>query len=36
MRPGTPHDGLDVGPGTGQMLFTYIVEIGRPLVTRVG
>jgi hypothetical protein len=28
MRPGTPHDGLDVGPGTGQMLSTYIVEIG--------
>ena len=29
--PGTPHNALDVGPGTGQMLSTYIVEIGRPL-----
>ena len=34
--PGTPHNALDVGPGTGRMLSTYIVEIGRPLVTLVG
>jgi quercetin dioxygenase-like cupin family protein len=29
--PGTPHNALDVGPGTGMMLSTYIVEIGRPI-----
>jgi quercetin dioxygenase-like cupin family protein len=29
--PRTPHNALDVGPGTGQMLSTYIVETGRPL-----
>lgn len=33
--PGTPHNALDVGPGTGQMLSTYIVEIGEPLATFV-
>jgi quercetin dioxygenase-like cupin family protein len=31
--PRTPHNALDVGPGTGQMLSTYIVEIGQPLAT---
>ncbi len=31
--PGTPHNALDVGPGPGRMLSTYIVEIGQPLVT---
>jgi quercetin dioxygenase-like cupin family protein len=31
--PRTPHNARDVGPGTGQMLSTYIVEIGRPLAT---
>jgi quercetin dioxygenase-like cupin family protein len=31
--PGTPHNALDVGPGTGHMLSTYIVEIGQPLST---
>jgi quercetin dioxygenase-like cupin family protein len=36
MPPGTPHNALDVGPGTGQMLSTYIVETGRPLVTLAG
>ena len=36
MPPGTPHNALDVGPGTGQMLSTYIVEVGLPLVTLVG
>src|ERR1700709_1988962 len=33
--PGVPHNALDVGPGTGQMLSTYIVEIGKPLATLV-
>ena len=33
--PGTPHNARDVGPGTGQMLSTYLVEVGRPLVTLV-
>jgi quercetin dioxygenase-like cupin family protein len=36
MPPGTPHNARDVGPGTGQMLSTYIVEVGQPLVTLVG
>ena len=31
--PRTPHDALDVGPGTGRMLSTYLVEIGEPLAT---
>jgi quercetin dioxygenase-like cupin family protein len=31
--PRTPHDARDVGPGTGRMLSTYIVEIGEPLAT---
>jgi quercetin dioxygenase-like cupin family protein len=31
--PGTPHDARDLGPGTGRMLSTYIVETGRPLAT---
>lgn len=34
--PGTPHDARDVGPGTGQMLATYLVEAGQPLVTLLG
>jgi quercetin dioxygenase-like cupin family protein len=29
--PRTPHNALDIGPGTGQMLSTYIVEPGQPL-----
>jgi quercetin dioxygenase-like cupin family protein len=33
--PGTPHNALDVGPETGRMLSTYIVEIGQPLVTLI-
>jgi quercetin dioxygenase-like cupin family protein len=28
MPPRTPHNALDVGPGTGQMFSTYIVEAG--------
>ena len=35
MPPGTPHNALDIGPGTGQMLSTYIVETGQPLATFV-
>src|SRR4051794_41244534 len=34
--PRTPHDARDVGPGTGQMLSTYLVEIGEPLSTLIG
>ncbi len=33
MPPGTVHNALDVGPETGMMLSTYIVEIGQPLAT---
>lgn len=29
--PETPHNALDLGPGVGIMLSTYIVEAGRPL-----
>lgn len=29
----TPHNALDVGPETGMMLSTYIVEMGQPLAT---
>jgi quercetin dioxygenase-like cupin family protein len=31
--PRTPHNARDLGPGTGRMLSTYIVEIGEPLAT---
>ena len=31
--PRTPHNALDLGPATGQMLSTYIVEVGEPLAT---
>ena len=31
--PGTPHNAVDLGPGTGHMLSTYIVELGKPLAT---
>jgi quercetin dioxygenase-like cupin family protein len=31
--PRTPHNALDLGPETGQMLSTYIVETGPPLAT---
>jgi quercetin dioxygenase-like cupin family protein len=33
MPPYTPHNALDIGPETGQMLSTYIVEVGLPLAT---
>ena len=29
--PRTPHNALDLGPETGQMLSTYIVEVGKPI-----
>jgi quercetin dioxygenase-like cupin family protein len=29
--PRTPHNALDLGPETGVMLSTYIVEIGEPI-----
>jgi quercetin dioxygenase-like cupin family protein len=35
MPPRTPHNALDVGPGTGQMLSTYIVDPDQPLATFV-
>jgi quercetin dioxygenase-like cupin family protein len=35
MPPGTPHNALDLGPETGHMLSTYIVEVGKPLATFV-
>jgi hypothetical protein len=28
ITPNTPHNALDLGPDTGQMLSTYIVEAG--------
>jgi quercetin dioxygenase-like cupin family protein len=34
--PGVPHNARDVGPGTGLMLSTYLVEVGRPLATLLG
>ncbi len=33
MLPNTPHNALDVGPETGQMLSTYIVDPGQALTT---
>jgi quercetin dioxygenase-like cupin family protein len=35
MPPRTPHNALDLGPETGQMLSTYIVEVGLPVATFV-
>ena len=35
IRPGQPHNAVDVGPGTGRMLSTYVVVVGEPLVTLV-
>jgi quercetin dioxygenase-like cupin family protein len=34
--PRIPHNALDVGPETGRMLSTYIVEVGEPLATLTG
>jgi quercetin dioxygenase-like cupin family protein len=33
--PRTPHNATDLGPDTGVMLSTYIVEIGQPLASYV-
>jgi quercetin dioxygenase-like cupin family protein len=33
--PATPHNARDIGPETGRMLSTYIVEIGQPIATFV-
>jgi quercetin dioxygenase-like cupin family protein len=33
--PRTPHNALDLGPDTGRMLSTYLVEEGQPLATFV-
>jgi quercetin dioxygenase-like cupin family protein len=34
--PDTPHNARDLGPGVGQMLSTYIVTTGQPLVRLIG
>lgn len=34
--PGTPHNALDLGPGTGTMLSTYLVDPGEPLSSLTG
>ena len=34
--PQTPHNARDLGPETGRMLSTYIVEIGQPLSRLTG
>src|SRR4051812_2533109 len=34
--PGVPLNARDLGPGTGQMLSTYLVEVGQPLVMLLG
>lgn len=31
--PRVPHNATDLGPGTGQMLSTYLVEVGQPIST---
>jgi len=31
--PRTPHNAHDLGPGTGRMLSTYIVEVGQAIAT---
>ena len=33
--PRTPHNAYDLGPETGKMLSTYIVETGQPIATFV-
>lgn len=33
--PGTPHNATDLGPGTGMMLSTYLVDPGQPLASLV-
>ena len=36
MPPRTPHNATDLGPETGRMLSTYIVEVGESLATFTG
>ena len=36
MPPGQPHNALDLGPETGRMLSTYIVDPDQPLATLTG
>jgi quercetin dioxygenase-like cupin family protein len=36
MPPRTAHNARDLGPETGQMLSTYIVEVGQPLAEFTG
>ena len=31
--PGVPHNATDLGPDTGRMLSTYVVETGKPIST---
>ena len=35
ITPRLPHNARDIGPDTGRMLSTYIVEVGEPLATFV-
>ncbi len=35
ITPRLPHNALDIGPDTGRMLSTYLVEEGQPLATFV-
>jgi quercetin dioxygenase-like cupin family protein len=35
ITPRLPHNALDIGPDTGRMLSTYIVEVGQALATFV-
>lgn len=35
IRPRQPHNATDLGPDTGRMLSTYLVEIGKPLAVLV-
>jgi len=34
--PSTPHNARDLGPGTGRIISTYLVEVGRPLAVLTG
>jgi quercetin dioxygenase-like cupin family protein len=34
--PRTPHNARDLGPGTGRIISTYLVEVGRPLAVLTG
>jgi quercetin dioxygenase-like cupin family protein len=31
--PRTPHNARDLGPGSGRLVSTYLVDIGQPLTT---